>query len=164
MIVPDSTEREAIVEENKAGIEEKITKYRSDVEQLIRYLPWLESKSGRNITEVYLPDEGKKIGFQVPVDDSTLLSFMKRAQSTQLIDKNYVYVYSRKRIRTPEDELRLIDHTQIMEMENIGAVLSKYVLKGRTKASLWNEGITNGVFYHAVKKMKELIEFWSVPM
>ena len=62
MIVPDSTEREAIVEENKAGIEEKIAKYRSDVEQLIRYLPWLESKSGRNITEVYLPDEGKKNG------------------------------------------------------------------------------------------------------
>ena len=107
------------------------------------------------------PTEGKGNTIKVPVYDSTLLGFIKKAQKTAFVTKNYVYVYRRYHLQTPEDEHKLIDKTQIMEIENLGAILSSYVLRGMTKGTVWNEGVQNGVLWHTVSKMKELIDFWT---
>ena len=51
-----------------------------------------------------------------------------------------------------------------MDIQKLGDILSKYVLKGMSKSTLWTEGMEEGVYYAVVNKMKELIEFWSMPM
>ncbi len=143
------------------GIAEKVEMYREDIESLVKYLPWLESKNKKDLSSTYTPREGGEHSLRVPVYDSTLLGFIKAAQKTKFIDRNYVYIYHRKRMNTVEDELKMIRETQIMEIENLGAVLSKYVILGMSKSVMWNEGVSNGVFYAIVSKMKELVEFWS---
>lgn len=149
---------------DKAGITGKIEMYQKDVEQLMRYLPWLESKNGQDLSAVHYAEEGNKDSFPVPVYDSTLLGFVKTFQGTKFVDYNYMYPLNKHRVRTAADELKLIEETQIMEIENLGAVLSKYIITGMRKASMWNEGIRNGVYLAAVSKMKELVEFWSKPL
>lgn len=152
------------MEPTKAGIAEKINLYKKDVEMLIKYLPWLESKKGEQTYSNYVPEQGGEHAMKVPVYDSTLLNFVKTAQKTKFINKNYVYSYSRNRMKTAADEHRAIDKAQIMEMELLGDILSKYVIKGMTKGAVWCEGVSNGVLCHVVSRMKELIEFWTVPM
>ena len=159
---PQSGKDGKMLQENKESVSRKITKYRKDVEELCRYLSWLESKQGQDLRSSYDPGEGKSaVTITVPVYDSTLLGFIKKAQKTAFMDRNYVYVYRRLKINSPEDEHRVIDTTQIMEIENLGAILSSYCMRGMTKSVVWSEGVRNGVFCHLVKRMKELIEFWS---
>lgn len=143
------------------GISGKVEMYREDIEALVKYLPWLESKNKKNLSSTYTPREGGEHSLRVPVYDSTLLGFIKTAQKTKFMDRNYIYVYHRKKMNTPADELKMIKGTQMMEIENLGAVLSKYVLQGMSKSTVWNEGVSNGVFYALVSKMKELLEFWA---
>ena len=150
--------------EEKTGIAEKIATYKSDVEALVKYLPWLESKCGQQMYTSKIPEQGGENSMRIPVYDSTLLQFVKVCQKTKFMNKNYVYTFSKKRIKTASDELYVIKHTQIMEIETLGDILSKYILKGMTKGTMWSEGISNSVIYNVVKQMKELIEFWSVPM
>ncbi len=152
------------MQENKAGISEKVNKYKADVEALSRYLVWLESKKGEDTSASYDPGEGKRTTLLVPTYDSTLLGFIKTAKQTAFINRNYVYTYKRYRMENAGDELKQIDQTQIMEIEKLGDILSKYVLKGNTQAKMWTEGVQNGVFLALVTKMKELIEFWSSPI
>ncbi|MCR5118813.1 MAG: hypothetical protein K6B44_04240 [Lachnospiraceae bacterium] len=147
--------------EMKVGISEKVEKYGNDVKELSRYLDYLKSKRGTQAGSYNDPSEGKKTTILVPTYDSSLLSFVKCVQKTAFLDRNYTYVFRRYNMRTPEDELKQIERTQIMEIEVLGAILSKYVLKGMTQAKMWTEGVRNGVMYEAVSKMKELIEFWS---
>ncbi len=148
----------------KEGITGKVEKYQEDIEALVKYLPWLESKNKMDISSSYMPQEGDEHSLHVPVYDSTLLGFIKTVQKTKFLDRNYVYFYRRKKLNTAEDELKMIKATQIMEIENIGAVLSRYVIQGMSKSVMWNEGISNGVFFAAVSKMKELLEFWTKPI
>lgn len=152
------------LKENKAGIAEIIAKYKTDVELLVKFLPWLEKKSGEDLFNTYVPEQATAGTMHVPVYDSTLLNFINTAKRTGFMNKNYVYTYSRKRIRSYADELKLIQTAQITDMEMLGDILSYYVMKGMVKSKLWTDGISNGVFYQLVKKMKELIEFWTVPM
>ena len=149
------------MQDSKESVTEKLNKYRNDVEELSRYLGWLESKKGQDMSRAIDPTEGKGNTIKVPVYDSTLLGFIKKAQKTAFVTKNYVYVYRRYHLQTAEDEHRLIDKTQIMEIENLGAILSSYVLRGMTKGTVWNEGVRNGVLWHTVSKMKELVDFWT---
>ena len=92
------------------------------------------------------------------------MSFIKEVQRTGLLDRNYVYVYSRNRIRTVADELQIIDRCGIMEMDILKGILSKYVMGGMTKGRLWTEAVYNQVFLKVLMKMKENIEFWDKPM
>ena len=147
--------------ETKESVRQMIAKYGKDVEELSRYLPWLESKKGQDVGGKYEPGEGKANTISVPTYDSTLLAFVKKVQKTAFYSKNYVYTYSRNRIKTVEDEHKLIDRCQIMELETLGAIITSYCMRGMTKAYVWTEGVKNGVFWHAVSRMKELIEFWS---
>ena len=147
--------------EMKAGISEKIEKYKDDVKELSRYLDYLKSKRGTVAGSYSDPSEGKKTTILVPTYDSSLLNFVKCVQKSAFLDRNYSYVFRRYNMRTAEDELKQIERTQIMEIEVLGAILSKYVIKGMTQAKMWTEGVKNGVMYEAVKKMGELIDFWS---
>jgi hypothetical protein len=96
-----------------------------------------------------------------PVYDSNLLAFVKAAQSTNLLDRNYVYVYTRNHLNSAKDEILFIQDAQITDMDDLAGILSKYILTGMTKGSVWAEGVYNGVLYLVVKKMDELCKFWG---
>ncbi|MDE7339054.1 MAG: hypothetical protein K2N80_00640 [Lachnospiraceae bacterium] len=141
-----------------------VQEYKADVEKLIRYLPWLEEKSGSSVSETY---SGSGIGehsIAFPVYDSMLLGFVKEVQRTNLLDRNYRYIYSRNRIVTQKDELRAISNSDITRMDILKGILSKYVMGGMTKGRMWTEAVQNRIFLNIVKKMKENLEFWDRPI
>ena len=143
---------------------ELVDKYRPIVERLVTYLSWLESKRSGAVSDQFTGEGISEHSISFPVYDSTLLALVKLLQSSPLIDRNYVYVYSRNRIKTHEDELRLIKNSELKDTANIGAVLSKYVLEGMRKGSMWTEGVTSGIFYEAIMQLKHNVEFWDVPI
>ena len=96
-----------------------------------------------------------------PVYDGTLLRFVKEASRTKLMDKNYRYVYTRNHIRTPEDERRVIRAAELKDWDILRGILSRYVLGGMTKASLWSQAVQEDIFYLVLSKMKEIIEYWD---
>lgn len=156
--------RMAIDQEDIEYRRQVVQEYKADVEKLIRYLPWLEEKSGSNVSETY---SGSGIGehsIAFPVYDSTLLSFVKEVQRTNLLDRNYRYIYSRNRIVTQKDELRAISNSDITRMDILKGILSKYVMGGMTKGRMWTEAVQNRIFLNIVKKMKENLEFWDRPI
>ena len=141
-----------------------VSTYKPDVERLIRYLPWLEEKAGSNVAETFEGSGIKGSSITFPVYDGTLMSFIKDVQRTTLLDRNYPYIYSRNRMRTLQDELRMIDRASIMDMDILKGILSKYVLGGMTKGRLWSEAVYNSIFLKVIRKMKENLEFWDKPM
>ena len=138
--------------------------YKPDVERLIRYLPWLEQKAGKAVSETYSGSGIAEHSITFPVYDSTLLAFVKDVQRTTLVDRNYRYIYSRHRIVTLEDELRMISRADIMQMDVLKGILSKYIMGGMTKGRMWTEAVEKRIFLNIVQKMKENLEFWDKPM
>ena len=113
---------------------EVFDKYRSDIEKLIAYLPWLEEKSGKSkVSDIYNGDGLDEHSISFPVYDGTLLRFVKDAENTQFMDRNYVYVISRNRLKSAEEEVEFVKKQTMLKMDNIGGILSKYVMGGRTK-------------------------------
>ncbi len=157
---------EKIQSENEeiAYRQQVVNEYRADVEKLARYLPWLESKKGSSVQQSYSGSGVEKNSIAFPVYDSTLLAFVKEAQRTKLMDRNYRYVYSRCRIRIVEDELMAVKRSTIKEMDVLKAILSRYVMEGMTKGKRWSEAVENGVFLAAISKMKENLDFWDHPL
>ena len=141
--------------------EEIVEYYRQDAVKLFRYLNWLESKGGQNVSTIYGAEGISTNSVPFPVYDGTLLGFVKEAQNTCFMDRNHVYVYSRKRLKTVKDEMRLIKNATIRDMDDLAGILSHYILGGQTKARLWSEGVTFGIYFALLSKMKELIEFWD---
>ena len=76
-----------------------VNEYRADVEKLARYLPWLESKKGMSVQQSYSGSGIEQHSISFPVYDGSLMKFIKEAQRTNLMDRNYKYVYSLLRIR-----------------------------------------------------------------
>lgn len=146
---------------DKLSVEEKIEYYKPDVEMMAAFLPWLEQQNGKMLAQIYDGEGLDKNSVPFPVYDGTLMNFVKTAQKSSLIDRNYVYVYSRNRIRTPEDEKRFIQRATIKEMGDLWGILSRYILKGMTKGALWSEGVKNGVYLELLQKMQEIIAFWD---
>ncbi|MDD2972858.1 MAG: hypothetical protein PHE02_12100 [Lachnospiraceae bacterium] len=152
-----------MVENEKLSTADIVLEYKADVHKLIKYIPWLESKQGQKLSNRYDNDElNGSIAF--PVYDSTLLSFVKDARSTGLMDKNYTYAYSRYRMRTSQDEKKEIAQAKITQMRLLKGVLSKYILKGMVKSTVWTEGVENGVLLDVLCKLRELIEFYEGPL
>ena len=145
--------------DDRKAREEMLEYYRKDVELLRGYMQWLTEKSSGGVSAEYRPEGGRTVNF--PVYDSMLLRFVKDVDKTVFIDKNYPYVYTRNRLKTAEDEKRFIEKTDIMNMANIGGILSKYVIGGRTKGRLWAEGVENGVYLKAIEKATQIIDFWT---
>ncbi len=150
------------MEDDKRVNDEIITLYREDVAKLAQYIPWLELKSGRDVVSNY--QSAEQMAFSFPVYDSTLLAFVKAAKATKLMNRNYVYTYSRNHLKTVGDERAFIARATIRQFRDLGDILSKYILKGMTKATVWTEGIENRIFLEVVSKLKELIEFWDQPL
>lgn len=149
------------MEQDRLSREEIVKLYKPDVERMVPYLNWLEQKAGKQVAESYHGQDIEKHSVTFPVYDSTLLRFVQEVKKTKFFDKNYVYVYSRFQIRNERDEKRVIERATLQDIGVLGGILSKYVIKGTTKGTVWQEGVQNGVLYETVKKMKELIDFWD---
>lgn len=143
---------------------ELIDKYRGIMGDLFRYLPWLKERSGEKMVRSYQGSDMPQGSISIPVYDSTLLAFVKEMNATGLMDRNYVYLFSRNRIRTVQDEIRMIDRSELKDIENIYGIMAKYVLGGMTKGVLWSRAVENGVFYHGLKRIKELLDLWDKPL
>lgn len=148
-------------QEDIAYRQQIVNEYKPEVERLVRYLPWLESKTGTSVQQTYSASGIGEHSVAFPVYDSTVMNFVKEAQRTHLMDRNYMYVYSRHRIRTLQDELRAIERADIREMDVLKAILSKYVMGGMTKGRMWSEAVEKGIFLYTVKKMKANLDFWD---
>lgn len=143
---------------------ELIDKYRGIMGDLFRYLPWFEEQYGKKMVRNYQGADMPIGSMTIPVYDSTLLAFVKEMNATGLMDRNYVYVLSRNRIRTEQDELRVIEQSELKEIENIFGIMAKYVLGGMTRGVLWSKAVENGVFYYGLKRIKKLLEIWDGPL
>ncbi len=152
-----SFENDGSVNEN--SVEDIVQRYRPQLTKIVPYLNWLKENASNEVASSYSNSELKSIPF--PVYNSNLLAFVKAAQTTDLLDRNYVYVYTRNRIGSARDELNFIENAQIRDMDDLAGILSKYILSGMTKGSVWAEGVRNGVLYHVIKKMDDLVRFWG---
>jgi len=150
--------------ENMEYRQQLLGEYKQMVIPLLRYLPWFEKNAGRTGSSLYQGPEATSHSMSFPVYDSTLMNFVKEASKSKLMDRNYLYVYTRNRIRTPEDEWRIIANAGLKEWDILRGILSKYVLGGRTKSMLWTLGVQNNIFYLVLKQMQRIIEFWDKPI
>lgn len=147
----------------KMGREELIAMYRPDVERLAAFLPWLTGKTAGDVVQNYTGENGE-VTLPFPVYDDILLAFLDTLGTTVFMNTNYRYIYSQYRIQDWHDELTMIQKADIMSMEILGGIFSKYTLGGMTRAYLWSEGMDFQIFYHGVKRAKEIIEYWDVPI
>jgi hypothetical protein len=136
---------------------EIITCYKDDVIKLLKYLPWLENATGKNVSKMYSGDGEIKVSMAVPVFDSNLLGFIRDAKTTDFINRNYVYTYTRYHIRNADDEKRMIFTSSLQDIKLLGDILSRYVLKGDVRGIVWTEGVQNGVYLELLYKLKELM-------
>ncbi|MBR4964896.1 MAG: hypothetical protein IKY53_00200, partial [Lachnospiraceae bacterium] len=70
-----------------------VAEYKDTVMSLARYLPYFEKKSGESVMSYYVSENATETTMRIPIYDSTLLSFVKEAEKTKLINRNYDYVY-----------------------------------------------------------------------
>ena len=138
--------------------DEIIICFKDDVVKLMKFLPWLQSASGGASSSIYSGEGIDKSSMTVPVYDTTLLNFVKTAKTTDFINRNYVYTFSRYRMRTADDELRVISACALQDISILGDILSKYILKGEVRGAVWSEGVKNGVYLALLLKLKELME------
>ncbi len=129
--------------------------YMADVERLSKYMHWIETKSGKQVSSYYDGEEGQKL-IQIPVYDSTLLAFVKEARKTKLMDRNYRYIYTRYRIKSVDDELRLLRHAHLKDIDLFKGILSSYVMRGQSKGAVWADAMDNGVFLELMRRMTAL--------
>lgn len=141
-----------------------IAEYRSEVEKYMKYIPWLQQKAGSQVSSLYKGDDIIAHSVAFPVYDSTLMSFVKEMSKSKFMDRNYPYVYSKCRIRNVQDEKRVIAGAAIRDMDTLKGILSKYVLGGMTRGTLWSTAVEEGIFLDILLKMKELIEYWDKPL
>lgn len=138
--------------------------YKQEVFPLLRYLPWLEKNAGKTASTNYHGQDFTEHSMSFPVYDSTLMGFIKEAARSPLMERNYSYVYTRNFIRTHEDERKIIKGAGIKEWDLLRGILSKYVLGGRTKGTLWSEGVQEGIFALVLEQMRQIIEYWDKPL
>lgn len=152
------------VENENLFRQETIQKYRGIMDKLFRYIPWFEQKLGQKTSHLYQGDDMPAASMPIAVYDSTLLAFVKEMQSTGLMNRNYVYVFSRNGLRTVSDELSWIQKAELKNIEDIFGIMAKYVLGGMTKGDMWTQAVENGVFLNALVKIKELLEVYEKPL
>ena len=152
------------MDQDKKATEELITAYREDVARLARYVPWLEGKGAKDVTSTFSGEGIGQNSISFPVYDGTLLAFVKEASKSGLMNRNYPYTYSKNGIKTIQDEKSFIDKATVRELRELSDILSKYVLLGMTRGTVWTEGVENRIFLDVILKMKELIEFWDKPL
>lgn len=144
--------------------QELMNKYREIFKDLFRYIPWFEQKKGMKAFKLYSGDNLPSNSVSIPVYDSTLLAFVKEMQRSGLMDRNYVYVYSRLGLKTVQDEINAIESAGLKDMDVILGIMAKYVLGGMTKGTLWTQAEEEGIFYYSLLKIKDLLDVWDQPL
>ena len=145
---------------NENSVEDIVSRYRPQLQKIVPYLRWLKDNAANSsVAQSYSNSDLKSMPF--PIYDSNLLAFVKACQTTDLLDRNYVYVYSRNHLNTAKDEIMFIQDASITDMDDLAGILSKYILGGMTKGTVWAEGVRNGVLHLVVEKMDELCRFWG---
>jgi len=142
----------------------KLSEHRAEVDRLITYIPWLESKVGAQVSSTYSDNGIGQTSIAFPVYDAMLLNFVNEASKTGLMNKNYVYAYSSYGIRTIEDEKKAIMNAGVTDSVVLVGILSKYVLGGVTKGRVWTTAVTEGIFLLILKQMKKILEIWDRPL
>ena len=140
--------------------EQIIEEYKDDLTRLLRYLPFLEKKSGKDVTEFYEGDGENKV-IPVPVYDSTLLGFVKEVKTTKFINKNYPYVYRKWRMTDPKAERIAMDCATLRDIDLFRGILSKYVLEGQRKAVMWTAAVEERIFVTALTRLRSLMFDYS---
>ena len=138
-----------------------IETYFPDVKKLREYLPYLYKLAGQNGSNTFNQSGLSEHSITFPVYDSNLLRFVREAETTVFMNRNFHYSYTRHRMKTHDDELRVIKNCTILQMDVIGDIISKYVLGGRTKSVMWSEAAKYGIFIAAIEKADELIHYWE---
>lgn len=141
-----------------------VDEYKQEVAPLLRYVPWFERNAGQPGSTLYQGPEFSDHSMGIPVYDATLINFVKEAGKSSLMDRNYRYTYSRRWIRTLEDEKKTIASAELKDWDVLRGILSKYVMGGMTKSTLWAQGVQDNIFLLVLKKMQEIIEFWDRPL
>lgn len=149
---------------DKKYLQELSAKYKVELTPLLRYLFWLEQHAGIDNSTQYDGGESASKTMTFPIFDSTLLGFIKEADKTSFMDKNYVYVYSRLGLKTPMDEKRAIEQAGIQDWNVLCGILTRYVRGGMTQSYLWRQGMSESIFYLVILKMKEIVEYWDKPL
>lgn len=141
-----------------------IAEYTEKISPLFRYIPYLKEKEGSNISSLY--KDGNKLSNTVPVPvyDSTVLSFVKEAQKTGYMDRNYIYTYNLTGAKNAQDERLYISDAKLVDVDKIIAIIAKYVLGGMIKGRMWTEAVESGVWLHALLKIKEVLEVVEGPL
>lgn len=152
------------MEKNTEYRQQLLQEYKQMVTPLLRYLPWLERNVGQNVSTFYQGPEFTEHSMSIPVYDSTLMSFVKEAGASPLMDRNYCYVYTRNHIKTHDDERRVIAAAELKDWDILKGILSKYCLGGRTKSVLWAQAVQENIFYLVLKRMQDIIEYWDKPL
>ena len=149
------------MEQSKEYRQQQLQKYEQDTMPLLKYLPWLERNRGQVGSTLYQGPEPSENAMHFPVYDSTLMNFVREALRSPLMDRNYPYVYTRNRIKSHNDERRIIASAELKDWDILRGILSKYVLGGKTRGMLWSEAVEQNIFYLVLKKMQEIIEYWD---
>ena len=134
--------------------------YREDLMKLLRYLPFLEQKGGKDVQEFYEGD-GEHSVIPVPVYDSTLLGFVKEARSTKFMNRNYPYAYRKWKMADPASERAAMEAASLMDIDLFRGVISKYVLEGQRKSWVWTTAVEEKIFVTALVKLRSLIFDYS---
>ena len=145
---------------------QQLKEYAAKLEPLFRYIPFLKNKEGASTRTLLSGDGAPKSSVPVPVYDSTVLGFVKEAQSTGLVTRNYVYPYSKLvgKNATADDERLAIAGAGFGEIDGVIAILAKYVLEGMTKGTRWSVAVEEGIWLHCLIKLKEILEIYDHPL
>lgn len=142
----------------------KQTQLYEKLSPLFAYIPYLKEKEGAKTHSILSGDAAPKDSVPVPVYDSTVLAFVKEAQRTGLMDRNYVYAYGKMNATTPSDERLAISDAKFTDIDGVLAILTKYVLTGMTKGSMWSIAVEEGIWLHCLLKIKELLDVYDHPL
>ena len=140
--------------------EQIIEEYKDDLTRLLKYLPFLEKRGGKDVQNFYEGDGEQKV-IPVPVYDSTLLAFVKEAQKTKFMYRNYPYVYRRWRMPNPNAERVAMESATLRDMDLFRGIISKYVMEGMRKSTMWTTAVEEKIFVTALSKLRSLIFDYS---
>ena len=140
--------------------EQIIEEYKDDLTKLLKYLPFLEKKGGKDVQSFYEGDGENKV-IPVPVYDSTLLGFVKEAKKTKFIYKNYPYIYRKWRIPTPKEERVAMETATIRDIDLFRGIMRKSVLEGQRKAVMWTMAVEERIFVTALQRLRSLFFDYS---
>ena len=146
---------------NEFKVQQK-KEYMEKLEPLFTYIPYFTQKEGNKVSSIY--DDEKVESVKFPVYDGTVLAFVKAAQKTGLVNRNYIYPYRKTGANNPKDERLYISGATFGDLDNVISIMSKYVLGGMTKGAMWSTAVEEGIWLHCLLKLKELLEIYDHPL